>query len=158
MRHHPDNSAAIERFRALLRDRGQRWTREREAIVEVLVSRSGHFTVEALLEALRERGLHASRATIYRALPLLLEAGLLHTTVSAHSEVRYETTVGPHHDHLVCQTCGKTVEFEFEAFEMLQAGVAAKYGFELVDHVHALIGICPDCRKAGSKPPPRTDT
>lgn len=150
-------SAAIERFRALLRERGQRFTHEREAIVEVLLSRGGHFTVEALLDALRERGLAASRATIYRALPLLLEAGLLHTTISAHSEVQYEAAVGPHHDHLACQRCGKIVEFELEAFEMLQASIAAKYGFELVGHVHALIGICPDCRGAEPRRARRSD-
>ncbi len=58
----------------------------------------------------------------------------------------YETTWGRHHhDHLVCSRCGKVVEFEFEAFEILQRDVAAKYGFRLEGHHHELLGTCPEC-------------
>jgi Fur family transcriptional regulator, ferric uptake regulator len=138
---------ALERFRSLLHERGQRWTPEREAIAEALLTCTGHFSVEALVADLRARGIAASRATVYRSLPLLVDAGLLQPTLLSKDGVCYETSMGqPHHDHLVCQRCGTVIEFQFEAFEMLQAGIAAKYGFELVGHIHELIGICPDCR------------
>ena len=51
------------------------------------------------------------------------------------------------HDHLICVMCGKVVEFVDEEVEKRQAEVAAKHGYELVDHSMALYGVCPECRK-----------
>jgi Fur family ferric uptake transcriptional regulator len=66
----------------------------------------------------------------------------------------YEAIFGrEHHDHLICKRCHRVVEFQFEAFEMLQREVAAKYDFVLVDHFHELIGICAACRRAGEPRP-----
>ena len=56
-----------------------------------------------------------------------------------------------HHDHLVCTACGRIVEYQSEAMEALQREIAARYGFELDDHVHELRGRCRECRRAGSK-------
>jgi Fur family ferric uptake transcriptional regulator len=65
----------------------------------------------------------------------------------------YETTFGrEHHDHLLCGRCGKVVEFEFEAFEILQREVASRHGYRLESHYHELVGTCPDCLAA--EPPP----
>ena len=61
----------------------------------------------------------------------------------------YETTFGrEHHDHLLCGRCGKVIEFEFEAFEILQREVASKHGYRLESHYHELVGTCPDCLAA----------
>src|SRR5262249_21164071 len=72
---------AVERFRKVLQSKSLRWTREREAIMKVVLAREGHFEVPDLVAALRKQGVDASRATVYRALPLLIEAGLIHPTV-----------------------------------------------------------------------------
>jgi Fur family ferric uptake transcriptional regulator len=53
---------------------------------------------------------------------------------------------GEHHDHLICQTCNKIVEFEDDEIERLQEALARSYGFELRRHKHELYGICADCR------------
>ena len=64
----------------------------------------------------------------------------------------YETTYGrKHHDHLLCSRCGKVVEFEFEAFAILEREVAARYGFRLDTHHHELVGTCPDCQRREGK-------
>lgn len=142
-----DRDGAEERFKAVLRENGQRWTAERRAVLEAVLDLAGHFNVERLVSDLRERGVAASRATVYRALPLLVEAGLVQPAGVAGDERSYESAFGhPHHDHLVCRRCGRVVEFELEAFEILQRAVAEKHGFELVGHLHELIGICPECR------------
>jgi Fur family ferric uptake transcriptional regulator len=131
----------------VLRSHGQRWTGEREAVLEAVVAHSGHFSVDGLVRELQERGVAASRATVYRAMPMLIEAGLVQPTGLAGEERRYESSVGiEHHDHLVCRRCSKVVEFHFEAFEILQRAIAEKHGFELIGHVHELIGYCADCR------------
>lgn len=138
----------IERFRAFLREKSLRVTPVREAIVKAVVTRKGHFHIDEVVQDLRAKGVDASRAAVYRALPLLVEAGLIQPTILSGNGHYYETSVGrAHHDHLVCSGCDKVVEFQFEAFEILQREVAAKHGFELTSHLHELIGICKECRE-----------
>jgi Fur family ferric uptake transcriptional regulator len=139
---------ALGRFEAVLAARGLRLTAPRRAIVEVALGRPGHFAIDELVSELRSRGLSASKATVYRCLPLLTEAGILSSAVVTGDERTYERAVGrEHHDHLVCRACGKVVEFEYEAIEVLQRELAARYGFTLEGHVHQLIGRCADCRE-----------
>jgi Fur family ferric uptake transcriptional regulator len=142
-------SDALDRFRAFLHGRSLRATDVREAIVGAALAREGHFHVEDLTEDVRKRGLDVSAATVYRALPLLVEAGIIQPTEVSGESRSYEASFGrEHHDHLICRDCHRVVEFQFEAFEMLQREVALKYGFELVGHHHELIGVCSACRTA----------
>ena len=60
---------------------------------------------------------------------------------------RYEWALKKHHDHLTCTVCKKIVEFENLEIERLQAKVAKEFGFDLMDHVLELYGVCPDCRE-----------
>jgi Fur family transcriptional regulator, ferric uptake regulator len=125
-----------------------RLTEARAAIVEAALARQGHYPLEDLIADLRARGIKGSKATVYRTLPLLAEAGILQPAVLAGEVKSYETTFGrQHHDHLLCSRCGTVVEFEFEAFEILQREVAARYGFRLEGHHHELVGVCPECVK-----------
>lgn len=141
------SAAAIEHFRAFLRDKSLRNSDVREAIVKTVMSRREHFDIEQLTAEVRRQGIDASPATVYRALPLLIEAGLIQPTLLSGERRRYEAAFGrEHHDHLICSRCGRIVEFHFEAFEVLQDEVAAKYGFELTAHHHELIGVCDACR------------
>ena len=138
---------ALARFEQFLARRALRLTRERAAIVEAVLSMEGHFPIEQLVAELRRRGIRGSKATVYRALPFLTEAGILQPADVSTDTRRYEAAFGrEHHDHLVCSRCGAIVEFEFEAFEVLQREVAARHGFELEAHVHQLVGRCPACR------------
>jgi Fur family ferric uptake transcriptional regulator len=142
---------ALDRFREVLHQRSLRMTDVREAIVRAALARRGHFDIEELTRDVQVQGVDASRATVYRALPLLMEAGIIQPTMLSGEKKRYEAAFGhEHHDHLICSRCGKVVEFHFEAFEMLQRDLAAKYGFELVAHYHELIGVCGDCQRKES--------
>lgn len=139
---------AMQKFRDFLHERSLRVTDVREAIVQAAVSRWDHFRVEDLVEDVGRMGVDVSVATVYRALPLLVEAGLIEPTEISGEKRFYEVSFGrEHHDHLICQSCHKVVEFQFEAFEMLQRELAAKYDFELTAHFHELIGVCGDCRR-----------
>ena len=141
------STQSFEKLRVLLRGKGLRATAGREAIVKAVMSRKGHFHIDELVRELRDQGVDASRATVFRLMPLLVEAGLVQPAVVSGKTHHYETAFGHrHHDHLICGECQKVVEFHFEAFEILQREIAAKYGFELTSHFHELIGICRDCR------------
>ena len=138
---------ALARFERFLAGRDLRLTLARRAIVEAVLARSGHFPIEDLVADLKTRGIRGSKATVYRALPLLTEAGILQTAVITGDTKSYEAAVrGEHHDHLVCRRCARVVEFEFEAFEILQREIAARYGFRLEGHHHQLVGTCSDCQ------------
>jgi Fur family ferric uptake transcriptional regulator len=139
---------ALERFERFLHQKDLRLTEARAAIVEAALARQGHYPIEELIADLKQRGIRGSKATVYRTLPLLAEAGILQPAIVAGDSKSYETTFGRHHhDHILCTRCGRVVEFEFEAFEILQKEVAARYGFRLEGHHHELVGICPDCVK-----------
>ena len=146
---------ALERFERFLHKKDLRLTDARAAIVEAALARQGHYPIEDLIADLKERGIKGSKATVYRTLPLLAEAGILEPAIVAGDARSYETTFGRHHhDHLLCAACGKVVEFEFEAFEILQKEVAARYGFRLQGHHHELIGTCPECQAKEPPEPP----
>ncbi len=146
------NNEAVRRFRQVLQAEGLRWTEERAAVLEAALAFRGHFGVDELVQAVQQRQVAGSRATVYRALPLLLRAGVIQQAVVTGEERRFESAFGhAHHDHLVCRGCGKVVEFQFEAIEILQKAVAEKHGFQLVGHLLELVGVCPECQKASSK-------
>ncbi len=137
---------ALEKFEKFLAGKALRLTEARAAIVEAALARTGHYPIDDLITDLRRLGIRGSKATVYRTLPLLAEAGIVKPAIVAGDSKSYETTWGAdHHDHLVCSRCGKVVEFGFEAFEALQREVAGRYGFRLDDHHHELVGTCPDC-------------
>jgi Fur family ferric uptake transcriptional regulator len=143
---------ALARLSVVLAAKGLRLTGARTAIVEATLARDGHFQIEELVQDLRRRGIRGSKATVYRALPLLAEAGILQPAVFEGDSRHYEAAFGKeHHDHLVCRGCGKVVEFELEAFEALQREVAARHGFTLEAHHHQLFGRCAACSAA--RPP-----
>ncbi len=151
---------ALERFERFLQTKNLRLTEARAAIVEAALARSGHYPIEELIADLKKRGIRGSKATVYRTLPLLAEAGILQPAIIAGDSKSYETTFGQeHHDHLICTKCGKVVEFGFEAFEVLQREVAGRYGFRLEAHHHELVGTCPDClvKEGGVPEPPPAD-
>jgi Fur family ferric uptake transcriptional regulator len=145
---------ALDRFEKFLEAKALRLTDARAAIVEAALARSGHYPIEDLIADLKRLGIRGSKATVYRTLPLLAEAGIVKPAIVAGDSKSYETTWGAdHHDHLVCGRCGKVVEFGFEAFEILQREVAGRYGFRLDNHHHELVSTCPDClAKEGGTP------
>jgi len=144
---------ALERFRQVLRERSLKSSKVREAVARAALSQTGHFTVEDLLHALRDGGVsEAHMATVYRAIPLMLDAGLIQPALvlnsdSQHFEVVFERE---HHDHLVCTACGRVVEYQSAELLALQRKIADAHGFELDERTSELHGRCKSCRRAAS--------
>jgi Fur family ferric uptake transcriptional regulator len=135
-------------FREYLERQDLRFTKEREAILDEVSKRKGHFDPEELHYALRNRGHNVSRASVYRTIPLLVEAGLLEEVERTHTHSHYENAYGKdHHDHMLCLECGKVVEFFSEELENIQDRVCAELGFEGVSHTLEIKGYCPKCAK-----------
>ena len=145
-------SRALERLRAVLKARTLKMSKVRESIARAALEYEGHFSVEQLVHTLHASGVRdAHMATVYRAVPLMIEAGLIQRALvsegdSQHYEAAFERE---HHDHLVCTSCGRVVEYQSETLETLQREIAERYGFELHDHVNELRGRCRECRRKG---------
>jgi Fur family ferric uptake transcriptional regulator len=141
---------ALGSFRRALKRKRLRYSSVRDAIARAALAYDGHFEVNDLMGVLTNAGIKdAHLATVYRTLPLLVEAGLIQHALLTSGERRfYERAFErPHHDHLICVECHKVVEFEFEAFEVLQRDIATRHKFELLDHVHELLGRCDACAR-----------
>jgi len=140
----------LKLFREFLRAKGLRCTAERDEIVQALQRTNHHFGIEDLVVDLAKRGSSASRATVYRTVPLLVEAGLLCIADALPGgEFTYEFVYGrDHHDHLCCLRCHERIEFAERGIELLQIDVARHHGYKLIGHHHDLFGVCPKCQAA----------
>lgn len=142
---------AGRRFAEYLAKKRLKMTRERRGILEKVLSLRGHFEVDQLHALLHESGQPVSRATLYRTLPRLVEAGLVHKVEMAQGQARYEPMFGRHHhDHLVCLECGRIFEFESREIERIQEDVCRRKRFEMTDHTHQIRGYCASCAAAAA--------
>ena len=143
----------LDHFRELLtahmERRGLRSTDQRRLIVETFFQAPHHISIEELLAEVRKDDPRVGYATVYRTLKLLTECGVAFERRFGDGLTRYELAdETSHHDHLICVECGDITEFEEDAIEELQEGVARKYGFVLRSHKHELYGVCPRCQGA----------
>lgn len=122
-----------------------KFTRQRELILDAFLKQE-HITAEAMYHQLAKKDPHLGLATIYRTLNLFCEAGLAQArhfgTQTQYDNVSHKG----HHDHLICTSCQKIVEFENCDIERLQEEVAASNGFTIQTHRLELYGLCARCR------------
>lgn len=120
-----------------LRKAGLKVTLPRIKVLQLLESASDsfhHMSAEDVYKALLDAGEDVGLATVYRVLTQFESAGLVvrHNFEGGHSV--FEIAKGDHHDHMVCMETGSIVEFFDEEIELLQSKIAAKHGYEIIDH------------------------
>lgn len=123
-----------------------RATRQRAAIIALLDTVDEFRSAQELHDELRRRGENIGLTTVYRALQSLAAAGLLDMVRTDTGESAYRRcSVNEHHHHLVCRTCGSTVEVSGREVEAWAAEVADAHGFSDVHHTIEMFGTCADC-------------
>jgi len=133
---------------AHLRKSGFRWTTQRALIVREALSSHDHFTADELLALCRRRDPKVSRATVYRTLIVLEDAGFVEGLDTGDGGRRFEHVLGhEHHDHMVCLDCGRILEFCDDELERRQEVAAKRLGFRIQRHSLRLYGSCKDCLK-----------
>ena len=126
-----------------LRKVGLKVTLPRMKILEILESsETRHMSAEDVYKVLLKAEEEIGLATVYRVLTQFEAAGLVtrHHFEGGHSV--FELNQGHHHDHIVCNQCGKVVEFVEETIERCQEKVAKKAGFKIQDHSLIIYGDC----------------
>lgn len=137
----------IKKVRDAARQRGIRWTHQRQTIVETFAALGEHITAEDLHRKVREIDRSVSAATVYRTVNLLVELGVAEKGHFGGGSASFEMALHKdHHDHLVCEACGAIIEFHCEAIEDLQESIAKEHGYVLKTHRMELYGICPACQ------------
>ena len=135
-------------FKNILKQNKLKFTSQREIILYTLYNNTQHFTSEELYMLIKEdySELSIGIATVYRTLSLLEENGIVSSISLGIQGKKYEIANKPHHDHIICETCHKIVEFENDEIENLQHTIATENGFKLTSHLMQLYGICKECQ------------
>jgi Fur family ferric uptake transcriptional regulator len=123
----------------------QRQTRQRTAVQSVLEGREEFTSAQDLHDLLRRQGTAVGLTTVYRSLQSLADAGQVDVLVTAEGQTLYRRCSSEHHHHLVCRTCGRTIEIAGPAVETWADAIAREHGFSDISHTLELFGSCPGC-------------
>jgi Fur family ferric uptake transcriptional regulator len=131
-----EDKSANERkdIEALCAAKGMRMTEQRRTIARVLEQSDDHPDVEELYRRCAKVDDRISISTVYRTMRLFEDAGIIERHDFRDGRARYETLSETHHDHLINLRSGEVIEFQSEEIERLQAEVARKLGYKLIDH------------------------
>ncbi|MEY4248528.1 MAG: hypothetical protein RJA87_161 [Pseudomonadota bacterium] len=131
----------LDRIEQLCVDKGMRMTDQRRVVARVLSNATDHPDVEELYRRSAAVDPHISIATVYRTVRLFEEAGIIARHEFRDGRARYEEAPQDHHDHLIDMKTGKVIEFMDEEIEALQAAIARRLGYRLIDHRLELYGV-----------------
>jgi Fur family ferric uptake transcriptional regulator len=120
-------------------------TRQRRAVVEAMASVDDFRSAQEIHDLLGKRGEPVGLATVYRTLQRLADAGEVDLLRTEGGETIYRRCSDTHHHHLVCRSCGATVEVEGPAVERWTNAIAAEHGYTDVGHALEIFGTCPAC-------------
>ncbi|TGL75524.1 transcriptional repressor [Leptospira jelokensis] len=138
-----DTKKEMLAFEEYLKENGLKITNQRLLVAQKIFSSHNHFTAEGLLDELKDNKDRISKATIYRILAIMVEAGLLEEHDFGKDYKYYEHIIGhEHHDHIICMQCGRIVEFIDERIEELQNKAARENGFTITGHSLNIFGNC----------------
>ena len=133
---------------AYLRRNGFRWTSQRSLIVRLALATHDHFTAEQMLVRCQKLDPKVSRATVYRTLSVLEQAGFVEGLDTGDGSRRFEHVLGhEHHDHMVCESCGEIFEFRDDELERRQEVAARRIGFQIERHSLRIYGTCQKCQR-----------
>ena len=125
---------------------GYRLTAPRRAVANLIADYDGHFTAAELETAVRQSRMRISRATLFRALDLLSELGVLERLDLPSGEHAYVPCAPAHHHHVVCSRCGRTTEVEDCGVAEAVAEIARRSGYRIDSHRLELFGLCRHCQ------------
>ncbi|MFA6618055.1 MAG: Fur family transcriptional regulator [Candidatus Neomarinimicrobiota bacterium] len=134
------------RFKDFLRSKGKNITPERMDILSEVLNQKGHFKIEDIILKMSEAKNPISRATVYRSIKKIEEAGLIKYIRISNDEKVYEIQT-EHHDHMICEKCGNIIEFHNEELEILQNAICRSFAFTPHHHTMKIFGLCEKCKK-----------
>ena len=144
-----------------LRPAGGKRSGKRDLVVSVFLRQEGHLSADDLVDLMRKEDKRISRATVYRTLQWMVDAGIARKVDFGEGRFRFEHSYRhPRHFHLICKACNRSSEFLSSDIEVLLAEIAEARGFMARQSVVQIYGTCEDCRKGNrpTRPSAATDT
>lgn len=143
-----EDEQIIEELKRIVKQKGLKYTEQREVVLKILMHAQEHLTAEEIynLIKVKEPDSNIGIATVYRALSFLEEVNLIASIAFGNEGKKYESNAKAHHDHLICTSCGKIVEFVDEEIEKRQEKIAKLNNFKVSSHSMQLYGICEKCQ------------
>lgn len=120
-------------------------TRQRRAITDALAAAADFQSAQEIHDSVRQGGDKVGLATVYRTLQAMADAGDVDVRHNPAGEATYRRCSASHHHHLVCRSCGRTVEITGSAVERWAQAIADEHGFSEVSHTVELVGLCAEC-------------
>ena len=132
-------------FRRYLHKAKLKFTPERAMILDAVLRKEGLFEPDGLIEHLKRLGHKVSRATIYRTLSHLQDAGILKQVFFDNKQSYYEVIAGRQiNDYLICVATGKVIEFSSERLRELRDEICRQHGYEPMSHRFQIFGLSPE--------------
>jgi Fur family ferric uptake transcriptional regulator len=137
-------TAAQSRYAEFLKRNKMLLTKERTALLKFMFAQKGHFSADELLYEMQRTGIRVSRATLYRTLSQLVEAGILSESDFGHGHTHYEIDLGSKpHAHLICVESGDVKEVTSRALETALRDLARKENFAVRRYKIQVFGSFP---------------
>jgi len=134
-----------------------RMTRQRKIILEELRNMHSHPTADEVYDKVRKRMPRISLGTVYRNLEILSQWGLAQKLDLAGNRRRFDGSTEDHY-HVRCVRCGEVEDVPVEPMQDIEASARNNTDFEITGHRLNFLGLCPNCRKETSAPPPAAQT
>lgn len=135
------------------RTEGLHHSEKRDAVLEAFLAAEHHLTAEDLLNHLEGRHINIDLKTVQNALDLMVKAGLAREVRLENGTLVFEHVFAHrHHDHMICRTCGRMIEFVSPTIEQLQDEIAATHNFVIEDHCLSIYGVCASCASKAKIP------
>jgi Fur family transcriptional regulator, ferric uptake regulator len=143
------NEEIIDELKKIVKQKGLKYTEQREVVLSVLLDAQDHLTAEEVYNEIKKEHPESNIgiATVYRALSFLEEVDLITSIAFGTDGKKYESNAKSHHDHLICTNCGKIIEFVDDEIEKRQDKIAKKNKFKITSHSMQLYGTCETCQE-----------
>jgi len=128
-------------------EKGMPLTKKRKVIISVIEKDPGHLNTEDVYNRAKMADSSISIATVYRSLKLMRDFNVIDHHSFGQEHQHFESPMKSHHDHFVCNECGKIMEFTDDSLEKLKSNVAKSHDFEMHSHRLEIYGLCSDCSK-----------
>ncbi|WP_233711020.1 peroxide-responsive transcriptional repressor PerR [Lederbergia citrisecunda] len=129
-----------------LKETGVRITPQRHAILEYLIQSMSHPTADDIYKSLEGKFPNMSVATVYNNLRVFREAGLVKELTYGDASSRFDYVTSDHY-HIICESCGKIVDFHYPGLDEVEQLASSVTGFRVGHHRMEIYGICPECDK-----------
>lgn len=133
-----------------LKTTGVRITPQRHAILEYLIETMSHPTADDIYKALEHKFPNMSVATVYNNLRVFRESGLVRELTYGDNASRFDFVTTKHY-HIICESCGKIVDFHYPGLDEVEHLAAHVTGFKVNSHRLEVYGTCPDCEEKATK-------